>query len=114
MENEPVTTTAATTTAAATTATGMNIPLVKFSDMPEEMRTDSVETVSTAIETALEKHPQNYENAAKAVKTSMDRKYGKSWHCIIGEGYGFCVNYEVKNLLYMYFNNLAILVFKAL
>ena len=40
---------------------GMNIPLVKFSDMPEEMRTDSVETVSTAIETALEKHPQNYE-----------------------------------------------------
>lgn len=44
----------------------------------------------------------------------MDRKYGKSWHCIIGEGYGFCVNYEVKNLLYMYFNNLAILVFKGL
>lgn len=40
---------------------GMNIPLVKYSDMPEEMRTDSVETVSTAIETSLEKHPQNYE-----------------------------------------------------
>lgn len=52
MENE---------TGANTTATGMNVPLVKFSDMPEEMRTDSVETVSTAIETALEKHPQNYE-----------------------------------------------------
>jgi dynein light chain 4 len=45
----------------------------------------------------------------------MDKKYGKSWHCIIGEGYGYSINYEVKNLLYMYFNgNLAILVFKGI
>jgi hypothetical protein len=43
------------------TPSGNNIALVKLSDMPDEMRTDSVETVSTAIETALEKHPQNYE-----------------------------------------------------
>ena len=29
--------------------------------MPDEMRMDSIETVSTELETALEKHPRNYE-----------------------------------------------------
>lgn len=44
----------------------------------------------------------------------MDKKYGKSWHCIIGEAYGFFITYELKNLLYMFFNgNLAVLVFKG-
>lgn len=44
----------------------------------------------------------------------MDRKYGKSWHCIIGEGFGFNVTYEMKNVLYMFYNGtLAILVFKG-
>ena len=82
--------------------------------MPEDMRVDCVETVSSAIETALEKQPQNYENAAKAIKIQMDKKYGKSWHCIIGEGYGFSITHEAKNLLYLYFNgNLAVLVFKG-
>ena len=88
---------------------------IKHCDMPEDMRIDCVETVSTAIETALEKQPQNYENAAKAIKIQMDKKYGKSWHCIIGEGFGFSITHEAKNLLYLYFNgNLAVLVFKAL
>lgn len=90
-----------------------NFAYVKLSDMPDEMRQDSLETVSTAIETALEKHPQNYEFAAKTVKEQMDKKYGKSWHCVIGEGFGFHVTIELKNLLYMFFGNLAILVFKA-
>mmetsp|Transcript_131 Transcript_131/g.225 ORF Transcript_131/g.225 Transcript_131/m.225 type:complete len:107 (-) Transcript_131:3160-3480(-) len=92
-----------------------NVAYVKISDMTDEMRQDVLEKVSTAIETALEKHPQNYEYAAKAVKEQMDKSYGKSWHCVIGEGFGFYVTYELKNLLYMFFNgNLAILVFKAL
>lgn len=29
--------------------------------MPDEMRQDSIETVSNAIEAALEKYPRNYE-----------------------------------------------------
>jgi len=82
--------------------------------MAEDMRIECVEIVSTAIETALEKTPQNYENAAKAIKAQMDKRYGKSWHCIIGEGYGFSVTHEAKNLLYLYFGgNLAVLLFKG-
>lgn len=91
----------------------MNFALVKYCDMPEEMRQDVVETVSTTLETTLEKNPRNFENAAKLIKEQMDRKYGKNWHCIIGEGFGFNVSCEMNNLLYLYYNGtLAVLVFK--
>jgi dynein light chain 4 len=91
--------------------TGMNYPLVKLSDMPDEMRTEAKETVVTAIE----KFPDNYEGACKFVKETMDKKYGASWHCFMGEGYGFEVTYELKHLMYMFFGGyIAILLFKAL
>ena len=33
---------------------------------------------------------------------AMDTKFGPSWHAVIGEGFGFEITYEVKNLLYMF------------
>eukprot|EP00002_Diphylleia_rotans_P002231 TRINITY_DN1139_c0_g1_i3.p1 TRINITY_DN1139_c0_g1~~TRINITY_DN1139_c0_g1_i3.p1 ORF type:complete len:104 (+),score=23.69 TRINITY_DN1139_c0_g1_i3:80-391(+) len=87
----------------------MNYPLIRFTDMNEEMRIESVETVVTGIE----KFSANYENAARMVKESMDRRYGAAWNCLIGEGFGFEITYESKNLLYMFFGNLAVLLYKA-
>ena len=44
----------------------------------------------------------------------MDRKYGNSWHVVVGEGFGFEVSYEVSTLLYMFFaGNLAVCVWKC-
>lgn len=48
------------------------------------------------------------------MKLAMDKKFGKSWQCVIGEGFGFSITYELKNMLYMFFNgNIAVLVFKG-
>ena len=52
--------------------------------------------------------------AAKMIKDSLDKKFGSSWHCIVGEGYGFDITHEVKNLLYMYFGGTtAIMLWKC-
>jgi dynein light chain 4 len=76
--------------------------------MSEEYRTEAVDAVVTAIE----KHPGNYEViyiqkakkefAAKSIKETMDKKCGSSWHVVVGEGFGFEITHEMKNLLYMY------------
>lgn len=48
------------------------------------------------------------------IKDTMDKKFGASWHAVVGEGYGFEITHEVKNLLYMFFGgNLAICVWKC-
>lgn len=52
--------------------------------------------------------------AAKMIKESMDKKFGASWHASVGEGFGFNVTHEVKNLLYMYFGGtMAVIVWKC-
>ncbi|KAI8906732.1 dynein light chain type 1-domain-containing protein [Gorgonomyces haynaldii] len=87
-----------------------NYPLVRFCDMSEEVRVEAVDMVVTAVE----KHIGNYEAASKTIKESMDKRAGSSWHVVVGEGFGFEITHEMKNLLYMYFGgNLGILVWKA-
>ncbi|KAI9144324.1 hypothetical protein BKA69DRAFT_1056915 [Paraphysoderma sedebokerense] len=86
-----------------------NYPLVRFSDMHDELRIETVDMVVTY----LEKHPGNYEAAAKNVKEVMDKKCGTSWHVIIGEGFEFEITHEMKNLLFMFFGSLGVLVWKA-
>ncbi|KAJ3365552.1 Dynein light chain 4, axonemal [Allomyces arbusculus] len=86
-----------------------NYPLVKYTDMSEELRIETVDMVVTY----LEKHPGNYEAAAKAVKEVMDKKCGTSWHVVVGEGFEFEVTYEMRNLLFMYFGTFGVLLWKA-
>lgn len=89
----------------------LNFPLEKTSDMSEEMRAESKEIIVNAIE----KYEDNYEQAAKHAKEQMDKKFGPSWHCVIGEGFGFEINYELKHLMYMFHKGyIAILLFKGL
>ncbi|XP_053347683.1 dynein, axonemal, light chain 4b isoform X1 [Clarias gariepinus] len=87
-----------------------SFPLIRHTDMPEEMR---VETMELCV-TACEKFATNNESAARMIKESMDKKFGSSWHVVIGEGFGFEITHEVKNLLYMFFGgSLAVCVWKC-
>ncbi|XP_026065045.1 dynein light chain 4, axonemal isoform X1 [Carassius auratus] len=87
-----------------------SFPLIRHTDMPEEMR---VETMELCV-TACEKFASNNESAAKMIKECMDKKFGSSWHVVIGEGFGFEVSHEVRNLLYMFFGgSLAVCVWKC-
>jgi len=85
-------------------------PLIRQTDMPEEMRVEAMELCVTACE----KFSTNNESAAKLIKESMDKKFGSSWHAVVGEGYGFEITHETKNILYMFFGgNMAICVWKC-
>eukprot|EP00096_Caligus_rogercresseyi_P013071 TRINITY_DN572_c0_g1_i1.p1 TRINITY_DN572_c0_g1~~TRINITY_DN572_c0_g1_i1.p1 ORF type:complete len:137 (-),score=47.85 TRINITY_DN572_c0_g1_i1:251-661(-) len=85
-------------------------PMIKRSDMNEDMQSEVLETCVNACE----RHSLNNETAAKQIKESLDRKFGASWHVVVGEGFGFEVSYELKNLMYMFFaGNLAICCWKC-
>eukprot|EP00658_Telonema_sp_P-2_P076567 TRINITY_DN672_c0_g1_i3.p1 TRINITY_DN672_c0_g1~~TRINITY_DN672_c0_g1_i3.p1 ORF type:complete len:122 (+),score=44.48 TRINITY_DN672_c0_g1_i3:191-556(+) len=83
------------------------VPIVKQSDMHDEMKSDAMDTIQTAVDTK-----PSPEAAAKHIKEFMDKKYGQSWHCIIGAGFGYEVTYHRKHLILMYFNGLGILLYK--
>lgn len=85
-------------------------PLVKHSDMIDEMRTEAVEISILACE----KYVTDYEQAAKVIKEAFDKKFGTYWHVIVGEGFGFKVSYETTKLMYLFFaGNLAVVAWKC-
>ncbi|XP_018318594.1 dynein light chain 4, axonemal [Agrilus planipennis] len=85
-------------------------PLLRKSDMSEE----AIQETMDLVVTACEKFAANNELAARMIKETMDKKYGPPFNVVVGEGYGFQITYETKNLLYMFFGgNLAILAWKC-
>eukprot|EP00744_Colponema_vietnamica_P004786 GILI01007093.1.p1 GENE.GILI01007093.1~~GILI01007093.1.p1 ORF type:complete len:101 (-),score=22.14 GILI01007093.1:181-483(-) len=88
----------------------MQKPIIKYTDMNAEMTTEASEVIISA----LDKYMSNIETAARAVKDSMDKKFGQYWHCIIGEGYSFEVTAQQKSLLFLYYGgNIAVLLYKC-
>jgi dynein light chain 4 len=75
-------------------------PLVASEDMTAEMAGETVEIITAAVDKFLS--TENYEKAAQAVKDGMDRKFGPTWHCCIGEGFGYDVTYNTRNMLLLY------------
>jgi dynein light chain 4 len=51
--------------------------------------------------------------AAQLIKTSLDKKFGAAWHCVIGEGFGFDITYQAKNMVYIYYGTIGILAYKC-
>jgi dynein light chain 4 len=76
-------------------------PIVASEDMTAEMAGETVEIITAAVDKFLS--TENYEKAAQAVKDGMDRKFGPTWHCCIGEGFGYDVTYNTRNMLLLYY-----------
>ena len=56
----------------------------------------------------------NLKAASRLIKEMMDKRFGPAWHCCMGEGFGFEVTYQQRNLMYMYYGEkLGILLYKC-
>ncbi|KAJ2805530.1 Dynein light chain 1, cytoplasmic [Coemansia guatemalensis] len=83
-------------------------PSVKSADMSDAMQTAIIEFATAAHEQHnLEK------DIARYIKVECDKKYGKTWHVIVGRNFGSFVTHEVGHFVYFYNKHLAHLVFKS-
>ena len=83
-------------------------PVIKNVDMSEEMSADAIDTATNALtKFQLEK------DMAAFIKREFDKKYGPTWHCIVGRHFGSYVTHETKHFIYYYIGNMAILLFKS-
>merc|ERR1712098_541706 len=77
---------------------GLDLPKIQYTDMEDDMR----DAVMDICNSACDSHAQNNENCAKMIKEVLDKKFGPSWHVIVGEGFGFEISYETKKMCYMF------------
>ena len=87
--------------------------------MNKELNQEATEVINSALESNMKVDEEglNYcdiEKAVEIIKDMMDKKFGPTWQCIIGEGMSFDINYQEKTLIYCYaLGNLAVLLFKS-
>lgn len=76
--------------------------------MSEDMKAHVFEVSQKAVD-----DNQKTVDIAAVIKKDMDKKYGPTWHCIVGKNFGSFVSHEGGNFIYFYQGNLAILLFKT-
>lgn len=57
----------------------MAAPLIRESDLPQELRAEAVD----ACTTGLEKHAEDLDKAAAAIKEALDRRLGSPWQVLL-------------------------------
>lgn len=78
--------------------------------MPEDVKQEALKLCVGACES----FPDNNQSAAQAIKESMDKKFGGSWHAVVGEQFGLEISHEQGSLLYIFCGgNLAVCLWKC-
>jgi len=75
-------------TAAGNAGSGGPKAIIKNVDMSEEMQQESVDVASTA----LEKYNIEKDIAAQ-IKKEFDKRYGPTWHVVVGRNFGSYVTH---------------------
>jgi dynein light chain 4 len=82
--------------------------------MAQEIANEAQDIVVSAIEKFMKAERLEIENATKTIKDQMDKTFGPSWHCVIGEGLAFDITSQKNNLLFMYYAGyLSVLLWKC-
>jgi len=68
--------------------------------------------IATCIKTNIV-HLNLLKAASQLIKSTMDKKFGAAWHCVIGEGFGFDITYQAKYMVYVYYGQIGVLVYKC-
>ena len=84
------------------------IAVIKRVDMDKEMQDFAISTTNDSMEKM-----EAPNSMALHIKKVFDKRYGPSWHCIVGKNFGCDVVFQPRCLFYFYLGNLGILLFKS-
>eukprot|EP00029_Vermamoeba_vermiformis_P003390 TRINITY_DN13804_c0_g1_i1.p1 TRINITY_DN13804_c0_g1~~TRINITY_DN13804_c0_g1_i1.p1 ORF type:complete len:108 (-),score=17.70 TRINITY_DN13804_c0_g1_i1:28-312(-) len=85
---------------------------VKSVDMSDEMLDDVKKLAKDSFQ-QFEGKTVVCRDVASAIKKECDKRFGGTWHCIVGKDFGSFVSHESKHFVYFYLNDYAILLFRA-
>eukprot|EP01088_Endostelium_zonatum_P014297 TRINITY_DN3083_c0_g1_i2.p1 TRINITY_DN3083_c0_g1~~TRINITY_DN3083_c0_g1_i2.p1 ORF type:complete len:101 (+),score=24.72 TRINITY_DN3083_c0_g1_i2:26-328(+) len=84
---------------------------MKALDMSDEMKDEAIRIATEAFKTSDQGKIQERE-LAKIIKTAFDKRYGGTWHCVVGRSFGSFVTHESRSFVYFSILGVAVLLFK--
>mmetsp|Transcript_9397 Transcript_9397/g.18056 ORF Transcript_9397/g.18056 Transcript_9397/m.18056 type:complete len:92 (-) Transcript_9397:1337-1612(-) len=83
--------------------------VIKLTDMSDEILQDAIEVAVQAFEKATV-----LRDIAASIKKDFDRRYGPSWHCIVGQNFGSFVTHQAQHFVYFFIDETAVLLFRSI
>lgn len=72
------------------------------------MKNDAIASAKEALESGHDE-----KDISATVKRFFDKKYGPTWHCIVGSDFKAFVTHESKHFLFFYEGKMAICLYKC-
>ena len=72
------------------------------------MQRDAIDITSVAMQKYVTE-----KEIAGFIKKEFDKKYGPTWHRIVGRSFGSYVTHETRNFIFFFINQFGILLLKA-
>jgi len=85
---------------------------VKQADISEEMQQEAIDVANRTLDKLAEDRLTEHAAAAQ-MKKYFDKKYGPTWHAVVGRHFGSLVTHESKHFIYFYLDSVAVLLFKC-
>ncbi|KAF7260287.1 hypothetical protein EG68_03175 [Paragonimus skrjabini miyazakii] len=79
-------------------------------------KTEMLESVQQDVITAVLEATQQYDtekDVSAYIKKAFDKKYGPTWHCVVGHEYASFVSHLPGDFIYMDMGNVALLLFRC-
>ncbi|KHN81484.1 putative dynein light chain 2, cytoplasmic [Toxocara canis] len=81
---------------------------VKETDMEPSMVEACIEITLTA-----QKHYSFDKDVAAYIKEECERRFGPTWHCVVGKSFGSRVSYEMQHFVLLRRRRVSIMIFKC-
>jgi len=74
-------------------------PLVKSSNMVMEMRDEVVDII---VQFTEGKYANDYEKSSNLIKENLDKKFGSSWHVVVGKHFAYDITCEARHMVQVF------------
>ncbi|KAH8850337.1 Dynein light chain LC6, flagellar outer arm [Schistosoma japonicum] len=85
-----------------------NRAIVKSSTLPASMQDEAVRQCLKAMQTC-----RHDKDIAAQIRNEFNRKYGCTWHCIVGCSFGSNVSHVETGLIYFLLGRKSVLLFRS-
>ncbi|KAL1457054.1 hypothetical protein WDU94_001730 [Cyamophila willieti] len=75
--------------------------------MPVDMQNEVIAVAKAAYD-----RNTTFGDLAAHIKKEFENKYGPSWHCIVGQGFGSMVTHDRSSFMYLYIGVDGVLLYR--
>ena len=87
-------------------------PIVQFYNVSTDIKEHCFKAAEETLQLYLKEEIKYFKIMAERIKLSLDKRFGSSWHVVVGIDFGSYVSFEKGSAIMFSLNNYSFLIWK--